>query len=117
MKPENQAGQGPAHGDSTERRQVAWIGRSVRIEGKVVSDEDLTIDGHVSGAIELGSHSLSIGPSAQITADLLAKSITVSGTVKGNVKALDRLELKATGSIEGVEGATVAGRVQAGRER
>jgi cytoskeletal protein CcmA (bactofilin family) len=110
----------------TERRLVAWIGRNVRIEGKVVSEEDLTIEGHVSGAIELGGYSLSIGPAAQIAADLIAKTITISGAVKGNVKALERLELKATGSVEGdvtaprfkmVEGSTVAGRVEAGARK
>jgi cytoskeletal protein CcmA (bactofilin family) len=109
-----------------ERRVVAWIGRSVRIEGKVVSEEDLTIEGHVEGAIELGNHSLSIGPAAAIKADLFAKNITISGEVKGNVKALERLELRATGSVEGdvtaprfkmADGAVVAGKVDVGGNR
>ena len=109
-----------------ERRVVAWIGRSVRIEGKVVSEEDLTIEGHVEGAIELGNHSLSIGPAAAIKADLFAKNITISGEVKGNVKALERIELRATGSVEGdvtaprfkmADGAVVAGKVDVGGDR
>jgi len=116
-------GEGPPAG---ERRVVAWIGRSVRIEGKVVSEEDLTIEGHVEGAIELGNHSLSIGPAAEIKADLLAKNITISGQVKGNVKALERIELRATGSVEGdvtaprflmADGAVVAGKVDVGGAR
>ena len=41
---------------SNERRMVAWIGKAVRVEGKVVSDEDLTSDGDVHGSIELGGH-------------------------------------------------------------
>jgi cytoskeletal protein CcmA (bactofilin family) len=102
---------------------VAWIGKSVRIEGKVISEEDLTIDGHVTGSIELGNHSLSIGPAAAISADLFAKNITISGTVKGNVRALERIDLQATGSVEGdvtaprlkmAEGAIVAGKVDVG---
>jgi cytoskeletal protein CcmA (bactofilin family) len=125
MKPENPPTDRPG-APAEERRLVAWIGRSVRIEGKVVSDEDLTIEGHVEGAIELGNHSLSIGPAAQITADLIAKSIIISGTVKGNVKAHERIELRATGSVEGdvtaprfkmIEGATVAGKVDVGGTR
>jgi cytoskeletal protein CcmA (bactofilin family) len=105
---------------ASERRVVAWIGKSVRIEGKVISEEDLTIDGHVDGSIELGNHSLSIGPAAAISADLFAKNITISGTVKGNVRALERIDLEATGSVEGdvtsprlkmAEGAVVAGKV------
>jgi cytoskeletal protein CcmA (bactofilin family) len=105
---------------AAERRVVAWIGKSVRIEGKVISEEDLTIDGHVDGSIELGNHSLSIGPAAAISADLFAKIITISGAVKGNVRALERIDLQATGSVEGdvtaprlkmADGAVVAGKV------
>ena len=119
-----QPGPSPETGASAnERRMVAWIGRSVRIEGKVVSEEDLTIDGHVDGAIELGGHSLSIGPAAAIKADLFAKNIMISGAVKGNVKALERIDLRETGSVEGdvtaprlrmAEGAVVAGKVDVG---
>ena len=107
----------------SERRVAAWVGKAVRIEGKVISNEDLTIDGEVEGSIELGGHSLTIGPGASIKADLLAKTVTISGAVKGNVKAVDKVELSATGSVNGnitaprfvmADGATVAGKVTAG---
>ena len=45
----------------SERRVAACIGRAVRVEGRVISAEDLTIDGDVEGSIELGNHSLTIG--------------------------------------------------------
>ena len=67
-----------------ERRLAGWIGRSIRVEGKVISTQDLTIDGHVKGSIKLGDHSLTIGPTATITADLVAKNVTISGAVTGN---------------------------------
>ena len=41
---------------------------------------------HVEGSIELGGHSLTIGEEARIKADLLAKTVTISGKVTGNVK-------------------------------
>jgi cytoskeletal protein CcmA (bactofilin family) len=108
---------------SSERRVTAWIGKAVKVEGKVTSLEDLTIDGHVVGSIELGGHSLTIGPDATIKADLLARTVTISGSVKGNVRAVEKVELRATGSVDGditaprfvmAEGATVMGKVQAG---
>jgi cytoskeletal protein CcmA (bactofilin family) len=107
---------------SSERRVAAWIGKAVRVEGKVISSEDLTIDGEVEGSIELGNHSLTIGAGAAIKADLLAKNITISGNVIGNVKATEKVDLRATGSVDGditaprfamAEGATVRGRVEA----
>ena len=35
----------------TERRMAAWIGKALRVEGKIVSTEDLTIDGSVEGVL------------------------------------------------------------------
>jgi len=84
---------------------MAWIGRSVVVRGDVVSSEDLTIDGHVEGTIEVGNHSLTIGPGAAVKADLVAKSITIAGAVTGNVTATERVELLATGSVAGDLGA------------
>jgi len=107
----------------SERRVVAWIGKAVRVEGRVVSEEDLTIDGDVEGSIEIGGHSLTIGQDAVIKANLLAKTVTISGRVMGNVKAVDKVDLQATGSVDGditaprfvmADGATVMGKVQAG---
>ena len=108
---------------ASERRQAAWIGKAVRVEGKVVSSEDLTIDGDVEGSIEVGDHNLTIGEGAIVKADLLAKTITVSGAVTGNVRAVDKLDLRSSGSVEGditaprfamADGATVVGKVKAG---
>jgi cytoskeletal protein CcmA (bactofilin family) len=92
----------------------------------VVSTEDLVIDGQVQGTIELGDHSLTIGPSASVIADLAAKVITVSGKVVGNGVGAARVELKATASVEGdvmaptfvmEEGATIKGKVDTGNRR
>ena len=84
------------------------------------------IDGQVQGTIELGDYSLTIGPDASVVADLAAKTITVSGKVVGSVMAAGRVELKATGSIEGdvsaptfvmEEGAILKGKVDTGNRR
>jgi cytoskeletal protein CcmA (bactofilin family) len=106
-----------------ERRTTAWIGKAVRIEGKVVSAEDLTIDGEVDGSIDLSGHHLTIGQDARIKADVVAKTVTISGKVTGNVKAVEKIDLQAAGSVQGnittprfamADGATVLGKVQAG---
>ncbi len=84
-----------------ERRKSAWIGGSILVKCDVVSTEDLVIDGQVQGTIELGDHSLTIGPGASIVADLVARIITISGTVRGNVMGSSKVELKATATVEG----------------
>jgi len=102
---------------------MTTLGRSLVIHGDITSEEDLTIDGDVEGSIELGGHSLTIGEAARIRADLVAKTVTISGKVNGNVRAVDKVDLRATGSVDGnitaprfvmAEGATVMGKVQAG---
>lgn len=106
-----------------ERRVVAWLGRAVHIEGKVVSAEDLVIDGRVDGSIEAREHNLTIGPGGDVRADLSARRITISGAVTGDVTALERLELHETGVVNGnirtprfvmADGAVVTGRVETG---
>jgi cytoskeletal protein CcmA (bactofilin family) len=106
-----------------ERRKVAWVGPGVRIEGKLISTEDLVIDGRVDGLIEVSDHHLSIGPDGTVTAHLSALRITISGAVTGNVNARERVDLHATGSVTGditspkcviADGAFIAGRVDAG---
>lgn len=110
----------------TERRVAAWVGKGLRIEGRIVSSEDLTIDGSVEGSIELGNHSLVIGQGAAVKADLTAKSITISGTVTGAIRATEKVELHETGSVDGdistpkflmADGATVRGIIEAGAKR
>jgi cytoskeletal protein CcmA (bactofilin family) len=105
-----------------ERRMRAWIGKSLVVQGKVISTEDLTIDGRVEGTIELGDHSLTIGPGAAIRADLIAQKIIISGEVTGNILASAIVDLRATGSVDGdivtprlvmAEGATISGKVDA----
>jgi cytoskeletal protein CcmA (bactofilin family) len=105
-----------------ERRATAWIGKSLRIEGRVVSEENLTIDGRVEGTIEVGDHSLNIGPGASVKADLIAKTVTVSGAVTGNVTASETVHLQPTATVDGdittprlvmSDGAVIKGRVEA----
>ncbi len=71
------------------------------MKGDVVSTEDLVIDGQVQGTIELGDHNLMIGPGASIVADLVARTITISGKVQGHVIGSSKVELKASATVEG----------------
>ena len=109
-----------------ERRTAAWIGKALRIEGRIVSAETLNIDGVVEGTIEVGDHNLNIGPGAAVKADLIAKTVSISGAVTGNVMASEKVNLQPTGSVDGdittprlvmADGATIKGKVEAQGER
>ncbi len=79
----------------------ARIGKTVVIRGEVKGSEDLVIDGRVEGTIQLMENRLTIGPNAEVAADLAARDILVHGRVKGNLAASGRVELRAGCNLEG----------------
>jgi cytoskeletal protein CcmA (bactofilin family) len=79
----------------------ARIGKSVIICGEVKGSEDLIVDGRVEGTVNLSESRLTIGPSADVAADLSAKDVLVLGHVQGNVVASGRVELRAGCVMEG----------------
>jgi cytoskeletal protein CcmA (bactofilin family) len=113
----------PAARPQEERRTVAWVGKSVLFKGELTSSEDMTIDGRVEGTIEVRDHALTIGPDADIHAKVVARSVTVHGSVHGTITARERVEIRETGSVMGditsprlvmIDGAVLKGRVDAG---
>jgi cytoskeletal protein CcmA (bactofilin family) len=90
--------------DNTVRgqgRDVVNIGKSVVIKGELNGSEDLTIEGHVEGKIELRENVLTIGPNGKIKAELFAKQIVILGEVIGNVVASEKVDIRENGSVEG----------------
>ena len=96
----------PAAPQPESRRQqmegdVVNIGKSVVIKGELNGSEDLTIEGHVEGKIELKDHVLTIGPNGKIKAAVFAKSVIVLGEVNGNVNASEKVDIRDGGSVDG----------------
>jgi cytoskeletal protein CcmA (bactofilin family) len=82
-------------------RDVVNIGKSVVIKGELNGSEDLTIEGHVEGKIELKDHVLTIGPNGKIKAQVFAKAVIVLGEVHGNVTATEKVDIRDNGSVDG----------------
>jgi len=82
-------------------RDIVNIGKSVVIKGELNGSEDLTIEGHVEGTIQLKDHVLTIGPNGKIKAQVFAKSVIVLGEVTGNVTASDKVDIRDNGSVDG----------------
>jgi cytoskeletal protein CcmA (bactofilin family) len=86
---------------SSERRQVAWIGQGVTIEGKIISRQDIRIDGRVQGSIDAGQFELVVGTGAELKGDVNARSVLVGGKVEGDVTVGERLQIQSTGTLLG----------------
>jgi cytoskeletal protein CcmA (bactofilin family) len=82
-------------------KDIVNIGKSVVIKGELNGSEDLTIEGHVEGTIQLRDHVLTIGPNGRIKAQVFAKSVIVLGEVTGNVSASDKVDIRENGSVDG----------------
>ena len=77
----------------------ARIGKTVVIRGEVKGAEDLVVDGRVEGTVNLTENRLTIGPNADVAADLVARDILI--LVHGNISASGRVEMRAGCVVEG----------------
>ena len=77
------------------------LGDSVVIKGELSGSEDLNLYGQMQGSVKLPDHTLTIGPHAEIKADITAKAVVIAGAIVGTVSASERVEIQATGSVTG----------------
>jgi cytoskeletal protein CcmA (bactofilin family) len=76
------------------------LSRGVSITGSVKFSKELLVDGEVEGTID-SSGALTIGEHARIRGEIRTKSVTVKGTVEGNIQATERCELQAGCTLQG----------------
>jgi cytoskeletal protein CcmA (bactofilin family) len=86
---------------ATADRSIARLGPSLHVKGEISGNEDLVIDGSVEGLVQLDERKLTVGATAKVTADIIAREVVVFGAVKGNLRAKDRIEIKKDGSVNG----------------
>jgi cytoskeletal protein CcmA (bactofilin family) len=94
------AGQAFASGAET-RSDRASIGPSVSIVGNVSGAEDLTIFGKLEGKVDVPHHSVTVGRSARVEADIHAKFVSVEGEVRGNLVAGEQILIRKTATMLG----------------
>lgn len=132
------AGPGPAlpgsikaSGPAAEKRPMrgeamANIGKSISIKGDLTGEEDVLVEGKVEGKVNLPNNELTIGANGRVDADVHAKTVLVIGRVSGNVSGSERVEIQASGIVEGdvraprlvvQEGAQLNGSIQMTNEK
>jgi cytoskeletal protein CcmA (bactofilin family) len=116
----------PIHPSSPTARNLVRLGSTLEIKGEISGDEDLQIDGKVKGPISLPGHRLTIGRTAQLSSEVTAREVIVYGTVAGNIRARDRIEIKkdaevlgdiTTARISVEDGASFKGRIEIERAK
>ncbi|MEO8586833.1 MAG: polymer-forming cytoskeletal protein [Acidobacteriota bacterium] len=80
--------------------RFTFVGPQTRIQGELLGDEDVLVEGRVEGRVEI-SRALRVGLRGIIRADVAAGTVAIAGHVVGNVRAAERVELLPTGTLEG----------------
>jgi cytoskeletal protein CcmA (bactofilin family) len=77
------------------------IGSGLMIRGEFTGNSDLYIDGDAQGKIRLGKARVTVGPHGRVQADIEAREIVVEGAAQGNLKASERVCLRAASRVQG----------------
>jgi cytoskeletal protein CcmA (bactofilin family) len=82
-------------------REQATIGASIALRGDLTGEEDLLIQGRIEGTVTLAKHTVVVGKSGNVKADIRAKSIRVEGEVLGNLYGEEEIVICVSGRVQG----------------
>ncbi|MGD2098584.1 MAG: polymer-forming cytoskeletal protein [Desulfobacterales bacterium] len=82
-------------------KDIQMLGPQSVMEGSLVFEGTLFMNGHVKGSIESRTGSIVVGEDAVIHAEILVRAATVNGEVNGTVRATERIELHPPARVYG----------------
>ena len=90
----------PSNGTTQQPKAGGVLSNGVSIKGSVKFGGELIIDGSVEGSIDSNGR-LTVGKNAHINGEIRTGSVTVYGTVDGNITAVERCELHSGCTLRG----------------
>lgn len=94
-------GQSASHNRSSFPGVSSMIGENVKIEGNIISEENLFIEGAVKGSITAKKSEVKVGKSGSLTANISAKVVLIEGSVKGDICGGENVIIANTGNVLG----------------
>jgi cytoskeletal protein CcmA (bactofilin family) len=82
-------------------RTTAIIGPSIQIDGTLRGQEDLFVEGEVTGTIQLQNHTLTIGTQGKIKADVYAHTVFVEGSMDGDLFGSEQVIVRKSAKVRG----------------
>ena len=84
-------------------RQVSLIAENCHVQGELVFEDEMIVNGRVAGVINAESKGagLNIGAKGEVLGNIFAPKIVISGEVKGDIYAFDVIELTASARVSG----------------
>jgi cytoskeletal protein CcmA (bactofilin family) len=86
---------------TTQREsELNFIGHTTSIEGNIVSDGDLHINGKIKGKIRC-SGSISLGDEGAIDGEVYAENAIIGGMIQGKIVVKNKVTLESKSSLVG----------------
>ncbi|MEO8223459.1 MAG: polymer-forming cytoskeletal protein [Gammaproteobacteria bacterium] len=82
-------------------RATAVIGPSIQIEGTLRGQEDVFVEGEVTGTIQLQNNTLTIGSQGKIKADVYANTVFVEGSMDGDLFGSEQVIIRKSAKVRG----------------
>lgn len=99
--PQNIESVNPSRLSAKETTPKAIIGPKIRFKGELIGEEDLIVQGKVEGTIDLKGNTLTVGNQGIVEANVTAKTITIEGSVKGDLHGEERIAITASSNVQG----------------
>jgi cytoskeletal protein CcmA (bactofilin family) len=93
----------PSQGSASERFDTL-VGYSTHIQGRLLLIESARIDGKVMGNVETvpeNNVTVVVGARGEVIGDISAYRVVVAGKVRGNINAVERVELQTECLVQG----------------
>ena len=94
-------------------KDIQMLGPKAVLEGGLVFEGSLFMNGHAKGTIESRNGSIVVGEDAVLHADIFVRSATINGEVKGAIRATERIEIHPPARVYGDLNAPIV-RIDAG---
>ena len=81
-------------------KTTSFLGESTYLEGTLTIKGGLRVDGQIRGQVHSESM-ITLGDNAVVEADITARTVISSGTIRGDIHLADYVQISLPGSIEG----------------
>ncbi len=87
--------------DSGSGSDFGLIGRGIHINGDITFNNQINVEGKVTGKLLSESGTLTIGETGQLEAHVQVGVCVIHGTLVGDLIAKSRVEIRRTGRLQG----------------
>lgn len=79
---------------------VTIISEGVKLDGKLISQGNVRIDGNINGDIQAAGN-ITVGEHGEVTGEIKAQVIIIGGKIAGTVVANEKIVLESSSNLKG----------------